>query len=228
MSQEVTVRIHPPEGHRSMPHSPLPSLRVEELTKCYEAAQTRLEIGLRLEKCFSDNCLYPGSAGSRGTSSKSDGDIASNTGEEEVNDDSAEAEVEDRGKMTSVKAVGGGSVQMTPDGLILPKRLHNPCVESQDRQRLHRELMLNQKIGRNVLNQKSELQKAMEKHRENQSRREVEASKQENMTPFERVIEQRAKRLEILEKDLPEKDISPKEPEFLQIHAKLRARMDAK
>lgn len=52
--------------------------------------------------------------------------------------------------------------------------------------------------GKNVLNQKSELQKAMEKHKEQVTKRELEAQRQENMTPFEKVIEQRAKRLEIV------------------------------
>ena len=48
------------------------------------------------------------------------------------------------------------------------------------------------------MNQKSELQKAMEKHKEQVTKRELEAQRQENMTPFEKVIEQRAKKLEIV------------------------------
>lgn len=31
-------------------------------------------------------------------------------------------------------------------GLIVPKKLINPCLESNDRQNLHRELMFNQKV----------------------------------------------------------------------------------
>lgn len=125
--------------------------------------------------------------------------------------------------MTGVKGQA-----VSNEGLILPRKLHNPCLENQNRKELHRELLLNQKMGKNVLNQKSELQKAMEKHKEQVTKRELEAQRQENMTPFEKVIEQRAKRLEIMERDINEKEISQKEPEFLQIHAKLRARMDAK
>lgn len=49
-----------------------------------------------------------------------------------------------------------------------------------------------------MLNQKSELQRAMEKHKENQFKKELELQKQENMTPLEKVIEQRARRLEIV------------------------------
>lgn len=32
------------------------------------------------------------------------------------------------------------------DGLILPKKLMNPCLESKDRKDLHRELMFNNKV----------------------------------------------------------------------------------
>lgn len=49
------------------------------------------------------------------------------------------------GRMTGVKSVSGGG-QLSADGLIMPRRLHNPCLQSADRQNLHRELMLNQKL----------------------------------------------------------------------------------
>ncbi|CRL01683.1 CLUMA_CG014902, isoform A [Clunio marinus] len=54
------------------------------------------------------------------------------------------------------------------EGLIVPRKLINPCLESSDRQNLHRELLFNQKIGKNVLNQKTELQRALEKQKERQ------------------------------------------------------------
>ncbi|CAB0004661.1 unnamed protein product [Nesidiocoris tenuis] len=97
--------------------------------------------------------------------------------------------------MTGVTGDGGANGD---GGLIVPKKLQNPVSESTERQRLHRELMLNQKLGKNVLNQKSELQRAMEKYKDNQFKKELEQQRQENMTPLERVIEQRAKRLEIV------------------------------
>lgn len=50
--------------------------------------------------------------------------------------------------------------------------------------------------GKNVLNQKSELQRAMEKHKDTQIRKELEMQKQENRSPLEKVIEERARRLE--------------------------------
>lgn len=50
--------------------------------------------------------------------------------------------------------------------------------------------------GKNVLNQKSELQRALEKHKEHQVKKEVEQQRAQNKTAFERVIEERARRLE--------------------------------
>uniref|UniRef100_A0A1B0FMC6 Uncharacterized protein n=1 Tax=Glossina morsitans morsitans TaxID=37546 RepID=A0A1B0FMC6_GLOMM len=46
-------------------------------------------------------------------------------------------------------------VQTDAEGLILPKKLINPCLESTDRKQLHRELKFTTKMGINVLNQKS-------------------------------------------------------------------------
>ncbi|KAI5750352.1 hypothetical protein M8J76_014976 [Diaphorina citri] len=116
-----------------------------------------------------------------------------------------------------------------PEGLILPKKPHNPCIDSNDRQNLHRELMFNQKIGKNVLNQKSELQRALEKHKDHQLKKEIEREKLESKTPFEKVIEERAKRLETLECQDQGDSIRDKDtPEFLQVHAKLRAKMESK
>jgi hypothetical protein len=47
-----------------------------------------------------------------------------------------------------------------------------------------------------VLNQKSELQRALEKHKEHQVKKELEQQKQENKSALERVIEERARKLE--------------------------------
>jgi hypothetical protein len=51
-------------------------------------------------------------------------------------------------------------------------------------------------VGKNVLNQKSELQRAMERHKELAARKEAEKERVNNKTAFERVIEERARRLE--------------------------------
>uniref|UniRef100_A0A146MAW4 Protein FAM107B n=2 Tax=Lygus hesperus TaxID=30085 RepID=A0A146MAW4_LYGHE len=219
--------------HRSTPATPLAVHR--STTSASDVAS--LAVGVVMEKCLSENSLLAAQDRQASAASKSDGAISSNAqdGNDEVTCDSTHTDNnseeenscggEEDSKMTGVTGDQGGQ-----EGLILPKKLQNPCLENTDRQRLHRELMLNQKLGKNVLNQKSELQKAMEQYKDKQFRKELEQQRQENMTPLERVIEQRAKRLEILDRDntLNEKEMNPKEPEFLQIHAKLRARMDAK
>lgn len=56
--------------------------------------------------------------------------------------------------------------------------------------------------GKNVLGQKSELQKALEKHKRTQSQKEIEQQKNSCRTPFERMIEERAKKIETVFKYL--------------------------
>lgn len=142
------------------------------------------------------------------------------------------ADLEKRNRHNNAPPIAPPLPPHNPEGLILPRKLPNPCAESTDRQNLHRELLFNQKIGKNVLNQKSELQRAMEKHKEHQVKKELEQQKQESKSALERVIEERARRLETPEK--PEKSeednktCRPGEPEFMKIHARLRARMDSK
>lgn len=53
--------------------------------------------------------------------------------------------------------------QFTEDGLILPRKLMNPFADTKEKKNLQRELLFNQKIGKNVLDQKSELEKVMAK-----------------------------------------------------------------
>ncbi|XP_063230281.1 actin-associated protein FAM107A [Bacillus rossius redtenbacheri] len=116
----------------------------------------------------------------------------------------------------------------SPEGLILPRKPANPCLESSDHKNLHRELLFNHRIGKNVLNQKSELQKALEKHKELQLKKELQQQQESSKSVLERVIEERAKRLEMLQKPEGEAKSPNGAPEFLQVHAKLRARMDSK
>ncbi|XP_063703771.1 uncharacterized protein LOC134833392 [Culicoides brevitarsis] len=119
-------------------------------------------------------------------------------------------------------------------GLIVPKKLVNPCLESTDRQSLHRELMFNQKVGKNVLNQKSELQRALEKQKERQFAAQQQ-KKMEDHNPktieneLTKVIMQRAQRLENSQKEnkneLDDHFISP---EYLNARAKLKHTIDTK
>ncbi|KAL5274030.1 hypothetical protein ACFFRR_000659 [Megaselia abdita] len=124
------------------------------------------------------------------------------------------------------------SVVTDSDGLILPKKLMNPCMESKDRKDLHRELMFNNKVGKSVLNQKSELQRALEKQKERQF---VQKQQEEDHKLTElglkgelnRVIMERAQKLE--KKCAPsaqEGELDRLNPEYLNARAKLRTRID--
>ncbi|XP_028171081.1 protein FAM107B isoform X1 [Ostrinia furnacalis] len=105
------------------------------------------------------------------------------------------------------------------DGLIAPRRLPNPCLESPQRMDLHRELLFNQRIGKNVLNQKSELQKALSKHKEKQILNQVREHRE---TPeLERAIAERARRLEQAEQSGEEAEPGTS-PALQQIRARLR------
>jgi len=93
---------------------------------------------------------------------------------------------------------------------------------------IHRELKFHLKTGKTVLNQKSELQKAMQKHRETQSRKEMEQERMSSRSALEITLAERARRLEQMERGY--EDSQPKSPteanEFLKMHAKLRGRVE--
>ncbi|XP_033190467.2 uncharacterized protein LOC117156981 isoform X1 [Bombus vancouverensis nearcticus] len=120
---------------------------------------------------------------------------------------------------------------MGPDGLILPRKPYNPYLTSSNHKDLRRELLFNQKVGKNVLNQKSELQRALEKQREAASRREAERNREENYkddprTALQRAIEQRAKHIEMaLEQSQPTTE--PPSNLLVTARAKLRPRTDS-
>ncbi|XP_046828602.1 uncharacterized protein LOC124428514 isoform X2 [Vespa crabro] len=120
---------------------------------------------------------------------------------------------------------------MGPDGLILPRKPYNPCLTSTNHKDLRRELLFNQKIGRNVLNQKSELQRALEKQRENASRKEAERIREETFkddprTALQRAIEQRAKHIQIMQEQSQPTMIEPNNL-LITARAKLRPRTDS-
>lgn len=88
------------------------------------------------------------------------------------------------------------------DGLVLPKKiLPQPIsglgsMQQQPIMRdLNRELKFNQIRGKNVLEQKSELKKAMEKLEESKRRREAEQERLSRRTSLELRLEERAERL---------------------------------
>merc|ERR1719150_2513395 len=120
------------------------------------------------------------------------------------------------------------------DGLILPKKLLNPCHESRSVKDLHREIKWNKKAGINVLESKSELEKAMAKQRlaaeQKQKEAEVALKENEDSNPeFKRVLAERAKRLERLEAEdcgdaeEGEDEVQPKAKEVFQ---RLEGRME--
>ncbi|XP_076164232.1 uncharacterized protein LOC143145083 [Ptiloglossa arizonensis] len=120
---------------------------------------------------------------------------------------------------------------MGPDGLIVPRKPYNPYLSSSNHKDLRRELLFNQKVGRNVLNQKTELQRALEKQREAASRREAEKIREEHCkddprTALQRAIEQRAKHIETaLEQS--QTTTEPSSNLLVTARAKLRPRTDS-
>jgi len=114
------------------------------------------------------------------------------------------------------------------NGCILPKKLLNPSLESTEKKSLHRELLFNQKAGVSVLNQKSELQRALQKHADKQKSREVEREKEEGLTPFQRALQQQATKLEL--NTAPPVAPPTQEPpahEFQKLQAKIKSKMEA-
>jgi len=89
---------------------------------------------------------------------------------------------------------------MDENGLILPKKISNPCLESLTVKNLHREIRWNAKTGTNVLNNKSELERALDKHRKLKNEKEKLIEQDEQKNPFQKMLEERAKRLQTLEK----------------------------
>ncbi|XP_019764051.2 protein FAM107B isoform X3 [Dendroctonus ponderosae] len=116
---------------------------------------------------------------------------------------------------------------LTDDGLIAPRKPINPVREDPGRQSLHRELLFNQKIGKNVLNQKSELQRALEKHKDNVAKKQLESYVAEKTPELEKVIADRARRLESpAKKDNEDDKVINKE--FLQARMKLKSTSESK
>ncbi|XP_030749890.1 protein FAM107B isoform X2 [Sitophilus oryzae] len=116
---------------------------------------------------------------------------------------------------------------LTDDGLIAPRKPANPVREDPGRQNLHKELLFNQKIGKNVLNQKTELQRALERHKDNLAKKQLENHIAAKVPELEKVIADRAKRLEKPDKVENEED-KVINKEFLQARMKLKATNELK
>ncbi|XP_052677921.1 uncharacterized protein LOC128158963 isoform X5 [Crassostrea angulata] len=106
--------------------------------------------------------------------------------------------------------------------LIKPKKLANPCIASPARMAVHKELLLNYKLGKNVL-EKPELNKVFEKVKEKHRVQEWESQKKPNKrTSLEMKLEQQASRLKEQEDSMkPIKEKAEKESELSRIQSKI-------
>ncbi|XP_013401756.1 uncharacterized protein LOC106167503 isoform X7 [Lingula anatina] len=111
-----------------------------------------------------------------------------------------------------------------PVGLIEPKKLKNPCLESRDRMELHRELLMNAKRGVDVL-KKPELQRELSKRSESRRVKEWDAERKANRTSLEVQLEKQAEKLKEYEQKQT-KIIEEEEakPEFVKVGEKIRSR----
>ena len=82
------------------------------------------------------------------------------------------------------------------NGLILPKKLYNPCIVSNSKRDLHREIKWNTDKGIKVLNNKSELEIAFAKHRKCLDEKNKETINDNLESEFHKMLKDRAKRLE--------------------------------
>lgn len=122
-------------------------------------------------------------------------------------------------------------------GLIVPRKLNNPCIDSKDVQNLTKEIKWNKRTGTNVLASKSELDKALDRRRWQQGKYEAKQEADAAKTDFQKAMEQRAQRVNHMEKTpsaLNEEDCanddsghcSP-EPEFMKVRAQVKSKSSA-
>ena len=97
---------------------------------------------------------------------------------------------------TSVTTMTG--VIKDENGLILPRKLYNPCIVSNSKRDLHREIKWNTDKGIRVLNNKSELEIAFAKHKKSldEKNKEKDAVTDNFDSEFQKMLNDRAKRLE--------------------------------
>lgn len=113
--------------------------------------------------------------------------------------------------------------------LITAKKLVNPCLESKEHKAMRRELAFNQKLGINVLDNKTELHKEIEKRKQRQQRRDDEQQRRlDRRSSFELRLEQQANKLDSTDRPPVSSERSPASAddarptsEFLRVHAKI-------
>ena len=109
------------------------------------------------------------------------------------------------------------------EGLIIPKKLPNPVLDSRDHKDLKKEILWNKKAGINVLDKKTDLQKHMEKRGRNNEEKNRKVEEEEtNKTPLQKMFD--AKGIKPQTED--EGGISPENSEkneYLDMRGKLKA-----
>ncbi|GAB6029591.1 hypothetical protein CHUAL_005333 [Chamberlinius hualienensis] len=119
------------------------------------------------------------------------------------------------------------SLNTDEDGIIIPKKLVQSQPNSKEKQSLHKELLFNQKIGKNVLGQRSELKKAMDKFQDEQKKKELEVERLNKRSALEKKLEEQANKLKLIEslQDRASEEMV-NQSEFQKVHAKVRAKAD--
>ncbi|XP_013779811.1 protein FAM107A-like [Limulus polyphemus] len=129
-------------------------------------------------------------------------------------------ELEEQELCSSCSMSSTNGVKFPEEDLVVPKKLPNPCQESVERKSVHRELLFNYKIGKNVLGQKSELQKAMEKVKDDQKKKEMDQLCINKRSSLEKRLEAQADKLQQHEEKSNMKTEAT-ESEFHQVHSKV-------
>ena len=76
------------------------------------------------------------------------------------------------------------------EGLITPKKIPNPVLDSRDHKDLKKEIAWNKKAGINVLDKKTDLQKHMEKRSRNNEEKNRKVEEEEtNKTPLQKMFD---------------------------------------
>ena len=111
------------------------------------------------------------------------------------------------------------------EGLIIPKKLPNPVLDSRDHKDLKKEILWNKKAGINVLDKKTDLQKHMEKRSRNNEEKDRKVEEEEvNKTPLQKRLDERAK---VVNTQTDEKGANSNENseknEYIDMRGKLKA-----
>lgn len=119
------------------------------------------------------------------------------------------------------------------EGLIVPRKLNNPCIDSKEVQSLTKEIKWNKKNGTNVLASKSELDKALDRRRWQQGKNEAKLEAEAAKTDFQKAMDERAQRVKNLETSTSASrgdesgndsgHCSP-EPEFMKVRAQVKSK----